>query len=135
MKNILRLAVLFLAACSAALASPSCYTNGAVTGTKILVSAAPATSGNHLWSYHLVNGNASIVYLQIFDAGSTGAVTLGSTAPTMVLGIPSTANGGVVTGSFPKSFPFTNGIVIAITTTWNGSTAPGASSLVTITYE
>ena len=61
---------------------------------------------------------AAIAYVQVFNVAS-GSVTLGTTAPTFVLGLP--ANGGA---TFNNDIGIVMGtaITIAATTTNNGST-------------
>lgn len=70
---------------------------------------------------HALNGAAANTYIQLFDATSAGAVSLGTTVPDLVYkmttsdpveapGIPA---GGII---------FVNGIVAASTTTETGST-------------
>jgi hypothetical protein len=70
-------------------------------------------------------GNAAATYIQIFNAASTGAVTLGSTLPTQVIPIP-----GLVTNGFVSNWiglQYNTGIVVAATTTSTGSSAPGVA--------
>lgn len=71
----------------------------------------------------LINLNTAPAYLQIFD--TTGAVTLGSTAPAMVIPItsnatPANGSGNNFSGAFGKIA--SGGIKIACTTAPNGNT-------------
>lgn len=90
------------------------------TDTKVLV-----------YSISTFNTTAAIAYLQVFDAQS-GSVTLGTTAPTYVFGMPLAAGGGLSFIMLPKPILHTSGFCIAATTTRTGNTT--ASTNVTITY-
>lgn len=110
---------------------------GASTGT-LAVSDLPATSGGlsivtgsvggtataikasagQLYGYHLFNTTAAVAYVQIFNV-AVASVTLGTTAPTLSIGIP--ASGGV-TVNFDKGVAFGTAISYACTTTRAGST-------------
>lgn len=77
------------------------------------------------------NPNAAVSYIQIFDAASTDAVTVGTTTPTAVVPLPASTPVNVV-----LSMPFRNGIVVAATTTPTGSTAPVTAGLpVTLIFQ
>lgn len=102
--------------------SPWSYPGG-LTATLVGAKGAPCL----LTGYNASNVNSSTVYLQIFDAASTSGITLGSTTPDVVLGIP--AN-GVLDG--PQQIAFQHGIVIAATTTATGSSAPSSAVPVTL---
>jgi hypothetical protein len=66
-------------------------------------------------AWYCVNPNASsVAYVQIFDAATAGAVTLGTTAPKLSLPVPATATFG---GDFgPLGASFFAGIQVAATT-------------------
>lgn len=132
MKKIrfLLLAILAFGAPSFVLAgNPVAYLNAATTAAPVLV----ATGTRQLQQYNLSNPNATLVYVQIFDASSAASVTLGTTPPTLWFGIP--ANNGVTDGSFIPPYVFVNGIVVAVTTTPTGNTAPASNVPVVLTYE
>ena len=78
------------------------------------------------------NINAADAFVQFFNAASTAAVTLGTTAPTYSLFVP--AGDGVNRGGMDKMFPvplaFTAGLVVAATTTATGNTAPATGLVV-----
>ena len=77
-----------------------------------------------LRSYFLDNSaNAAPSFYQFFDAAAAASVTLGVTAPAIVIPIPanSAANLEGVDG-----WNFVSGICVAVTTTYNGSTAPAS---------
>lgn len=93
---------------------------------KALVVANPIT----LKSFQLVNPNASIAYLQLFDANSAAGVTLGTTVPNYIIGLP--ASGSV--GLADINAGFKNGLVIAATTTANGSVAVGSGVSGSLVY-
>jgi hypothetical protein len=88
------------------------------------VGAAPATlfsapAGLNGW--YLFNSNITTVYLQIFDAKSADAVIVGTTKPTLSLGIPAGSGANVLVDCVRD---FINGIVIACTLTRAGNGAP-----------
>lgn len=94
------------------------YFANAVTTTATVSSAAGKFGG-----YMLINLNSSPAYLQVFD--TTGAVTLGTTAPTFVIPIPANAtaaNGLAANLELANGINIVNGIKIAATTTPNGAT-------------
>lgn len=73
-----------------------------------------------LGSIYCYNPNATVGYVQIFDAASTGAVTLGTTAPKLSIGIPATSGNGIPLSAI--GITFLTGIQVAATTTATGST-------------
>jgi hypothetical protein len=99
----------------------------AVSGTSTLVSAG----WRRLYWYNIQNPNSGPVFVQFFNAATAGAVTPGTTAPLFWIAIPA---GGVVDSGYlgvsPAAFPL--GIVVAITTTPNGATAPTTACPVSI---
>jgi hypothetical protein len=78
------------------------------------------------------NPNASVAYLQVFDAATAAGVTLGTTVPKLSLGIPSALASGV--GPTALGVQFLNGIQVAITTTATGSTAPASAVDCNVTF-
>jgi hypothetical protein len=96
-----------------------------VSDTLVAVSATEA----FICSINMVNQSGADAYLQVFDAATVGAVTLGTTTPDFVLGLSDTLERDA---TFPKPIHMVNGIVVASTTTRGGDTA-GAQD-VTITY-
>ncbi len=96
---------------------PSTY-SGSIGAT---LTAVKASSAGTLGGWYIYNSNTSVAYVQIFDAATTGAVTLGTTAPKLSLGIPA---GGAANMELTNGIKFANGIIIAVTTTRAGSTGP-----------
>ena len=90
--------------------------------TLTLVSANPCQLGG----VALMNVDAGPIYLVGFDASSTGAVTLGTTAPAFVIPYPQSdgtaANGTADRLGIPNGLTFQHGLVIAAVTTPTGST-------------
>lgn len=81
-----------------------------------------------LVGWNIINTNAAVVYVQLFNAAATGDVTLGSTEPKMILALPSGVGTSIFAMVGPEnhiSFPL--GIVVAATTTPTGAIAPGAA--------
>jgi hypothetical protein len=86
------------------------------------------TSAGELGGYHCLNQSGAVAYVQVFDAASSGGVTLGSTAPTLSFGLPAAASlpgGGNLEWS--NGIHFASGIQVAATTTATGSTAPSTA--------
>lgn len=109
------------------------YANGALTNTAVL--AVNLTSGGTCTLDGLTFGNeanSAASYLQIFDAASTGAVTLGSTAPTIIIDAPALL-GNSMSNDYGLCV-FKKGVVIAATTTATGSTAPSSNCSVTLFF-
>ena len=75
-----------------------------------------------LFSYSILNNEAAVSYLQIFDAAALGDVTLGTTVADMVLATPAS---GAIQGALPMPVYFSLGLCIFCTTDSTGST--GAS--------
>lgn len=131
MKNLLHAVIFALLASVALAANPSVYTNAALTATA--VSASTKTGGStSLLSYNISNANSSFVYIQMFNAASAGAVTLGTTPPTFWLAVPAV---GVTDGPLVNPVVFPLGLVIAVTTTPTGSTAPSTSVQIVLVYQ
>ena len=131
MNKILRLCFISLALASSALAAANPYSNAAATNTAVTVKVAPASPGFlSLLHYNVSNTNASAVYVQFFDA-LVANVTPGTTTPTFFLAVPAS---GVLDGEFPVPPAFAVGIVICVTTTPTGGTAPGTAVPITLHY-
>jgi hypothetical protein len=100
-----------------------------ITGSVGATATAIKASAGQLYGYHLFNTTAAVAYVQIFNVAS-GSVTLGTTAPTLSIGIP--ASGGV-TVNFDKGIAFSTAISFACTTTRTGLT--GATCDVNFFYK
>ncbi|SRR6266851_5853575 len=93
--------------------------SGSVGAAPRAVKSAP--TGLNGW--YLFNSNATTVYLQIFDAKNETEVVVGTTAPTLSLGIPAGSGANVLVDCIRD---FVKGIVIACTLTRAGSGAPAS---------
>lgn len=85
-------------------------------------------SAGELGSYHCLNQSGAVAYVQVFDAASAGAVTLGSTIPVLSFGLPAASSlpgGGNLEWS--NGIHFASGIQVAATTTATGSSAPATA--------
>ena len=91
------------------------YFNDDVNATDVLVQTAETV----LYSVSLHNVTAADAFLLLFNAAAIADVTVGTTVPDYV--IPNAAN-GVVNMAFVKPLLFNLGLVIASTTTTDGST-------------
>jgi hypothetical protein len=99
------------------------------TTVKAIKSSAAGTFGG----YYIFNPNSAAAYVQVFDVATAGAVTLGSTTPTMVYCIPGNASGGAAANvEYSNGVHMANGIQLACTTTATGSTAPATGLDMTI---
>ena len=106
--------------------------SNSILNTLTAIKASGTNTPSTLYGWYFFNNNSTVAYCQIFDVSSTGSATLGTTAPTMSFGIP--AFGGA--NAFPtQGIKFSNGIVIAMTTTRAGSTAPTTSVDYNIFYQ
>jgi hypothetical protein len=104
------------------------FSDPALLATKAVVAAVPAS----IYGYHIHNPNAAIAYVQVFNKLTAG-VTVGTTVPDWVIGIP--ANGTVNLSPGTAGIDFSTGVVIAATTTTGGLTALGAGLQVGIFYK
>ena len=84
-----------------------------VAATKTVISEQPC----EVDGWQIVNQTAAEAFVQVFDKKS-GDVTVGQTTPDWWLPLP--ISGGAAVG-LPKSIQHSSGLVIACTTTWNGS--------------
>lgn len=106
--------------------------NAALTTTQT-VSAAAGKFGGYMT---IINLNSTPAYIQVFD--TTGAVTLGSTAPTYIITIPANAtatNGLAANMELSNGLVIANGIKIAATTTSNGASTVATGVTGTILYK
>jgi hypothetical protein len=99
----------------------------AQTTTKKVVKASAGTFGG----YYVYNPNASVAYIQVFDVAS-GSVTLGTTAPDLVFGIPATSAANL---EITNGINMATAITLACTTTATGSTAPGTGLDITTLFK
>lgn len=88
--------------------------------TALTALAVVKGSPGQIASLAFLNTNASVSYIQVFDAATVGAVTLGTTPPKAVFGIP--ASGSITHDLGTLGLNFLNGIVAAATTTATGLT-------------
>ncbi|HEV2178344.1 MAG TPA: hypothetical protein VGU20_31105 [Stellaceae bacterium] len=105
---------------------PSTY-SGSIAATVTAVKTSAGTLG----AYYIDNPNASMAYVQIFDA-AVASVTLGTTAPKWSIGIPAS---GAANLEFVNGLKFSTAITIAVTTTRAGSTGPGSTVDINIAYD
>lgn len=135
MKHLLRFVLFSLALAGPALFGAAVpYSNAALSGTAVSVKVAPTTpyaAYLQVLHYNVSNTNSTPVYVQFFDA-LVANVTPGTTAPTFFLSVP--AN-GVLDGEFPVPPAFSTALVICVTTTPAGATAPGTAVPITLHYE
>jgi hypothetical protein len=88
----------------------------ALTNTVVAAKASAGQVGGHMF----YNPNSSVSYIQVFNVAS-GSVTLGTTAPTLVIPLPAGAAANV---EWANGIAFGAAISFAATTTATGNTAP-----------
>jgi hypothetical protein len=106
----------------------SMYWNSGLTSTKQAVNA----SGGNLYGYHLYNPNTSVAYVQFFNVASA-SVTVGTTAPNMVIAIP--PQGWADSPTTGPGIGFATAMTIAATTTSTGSGNPSSAIMTNIWYK
>ena len=87
------------------------------------------TGNTLLYGYDILNGEAAVSYLQLFDAAALTDVTLGTTVPDYVIGNAASVS---TARSLCKPLYFDLGLCIFSTTTSTGNT--GASQDVSFEY-
>ena len=80
----------------------------------------------HVGGWHIWNDSAAVVYVKLYDA-LIGDVTVGTTTPRMVVGVPTL--GGAV-AYFRSGVFFETAISAAATTDVGGNGAPAANDVV-----
>jgi hypothetical protein len=112
--------------------TPKNNSNTPLTNTVVQVKGSAGTFGG----YYISNPNTSQACLQVFDAATAGAVTLGTTRPDLVFCIPAgTGNPGAANLEIANGVNFASGIQIAWTTTASGLTAPATGSDASIFFK
>lgn len=100
--------------------APSQYPFSAAVTTAVMVK--PVTAGALTVSkLVLLNTTAAIAYVQFFDAKTVGAVTLGTTAPSWVIGLPANSTTGAGLALVDLDTLHYLGLVMACTTTPTGN--------------
>ena len=107
------------------------YANAALSNTPAQVGAAGLRV---VALYNISNPNSYTIYVQMFNAATAGAVTVGSTTPYMWIAVP--ANSGVTDNSLVANIlNFPLGLVVAATTTPTGGSAPASAVPTVIVYQ
>lgn len=105
---------------------PAAFSSSVDEGKDLLI-AQPA----RLQVVHFLNGDAAIRYLQLFDANDVADVTLGTTPPSYVIHMGSSAGGTVI---LPMGLDLRLGLVACATTTPSGSTGVTADAFVSVVW-
>jgi hypothetical protein len=90
-----------------------------------------ATAGT-FGGYYVYNPNATVAYVQVFDLAAASAVTLGTTVPDMIFGIPATSAANL---EITNGVNMANGVKLACTTTATGNTAPGTGLDISVWFK
>lgn len=106
---------------------PAAFSTG-VDEQKDLLVAQPCVLG----LVHFLNSDASIRYLQFFDADDIADVTLGTDPPFYVLHMGASAAGTVI---IPRGLKFSEGVIVCATTTPSGNTPVTADAFVSIVWD
>jgi len=103
--------------------------NLALTNTVVALKPQIANqpAGGGLYFLGVYNPNASVAFIQLFNA-IVANVTLGTTTPTLSLGVPASVYTPLI--QIPIELQFPTGICFAATTTANGNTALGSALVV-----
>lgn len=101
------------------------YSNVALSTTVQTVKGSAGKLGG--WFIH--NPSAATAYVQLFDVSS---VTLGTTVPDQVFGIPTGASANI---EITAGLAFSTNIKVAATTTATGSSAPATALVVNFWYK
>jgi hypothetical protein len=102
------------------------YSATSLSGTPVLAKTGKCS----LAGFHFLNASSTTAaYVQFFDKATAGEVTLATTVPSFVIGMP--ASGGA-TRSYVSRIEFTNGMVLASTTTATGSSSATIAAVVEI---
>ena len=103
------------------------YYNASVSTAKYLVSNVPVV----LTDYYVTNPHAAdVLSILIYDASSTGGVTVGTTPPARQLAL----KGGQSANVGAMALNFSVGIVIAAIKDYTGTTAPTTAAIVSLGY-
>lgn len=77
-----------------------------------------------LFAFTIYNASNAVAYVQCFDQATPTDVSLGTTAPTWVIPVPTVAS---VSLALPQAVVFAKGLQVAATTTATGSSAPSSA--------
>lgn len=106
--------------------TPNNNSNTPLTTTVVTVKGSAGTLGG----YFIYNPNSTVSFVQVFDV--SGTVTLGTTRPNVMFGIPPLSSANMEIGN---GLNFANAIKIAATTTSSGSVAPTTGLEVSMWYK
>jgi hypothetical protein len=102
------------------------YYNAALAGTAVLTKTGKCS----LAGFHFLNASSTAAaYVQFHDVAAAASVTLGSTVPKFSIGLPTS---GGATRTYVSRNQFTNGMVVAATTTAAGSSSASVCSVIDI---
>lgn len=88
------------------------------------VQSVQASLARNLLGVSIVNNQAAVIFVQIFDLGTAGAVTLGTTNPDLEISVAASTSAFFSFG--PSGLKFRNGIQVASTTTEKGAVTSAA---------
>lgn len=95
-----------------------------------VVQTVKASAAGSFYGIQYFFDNSTKAFIQLWDIATSGAVTIGSTAPTYVIPVPPYGYDKI----WPVPMAFTNGMQAAVTTTATGSTAVTGTALQGIAF-
>lgn len=93
---------------------------------------AISTQESAIGKVHAINSSGATAYIQVFDAASTGAVTLGTTVPILQYVCATAAS--ITDNMVAAGLHFASGIVVASTTAQTGNIGSSSGVDITIYY-
>lgn len=105
------------------------YRNSALSNTKILVRAG----GTSTFGWNINNPDTADVYVNMFNAATTAAVTLGATAPVLSVKVPNA--GSVYISPDKETHYFPLGLVITSQPAEISIAAPGTATSITLYFK
>lgn len=87
----------------------------------------------NLYGFLVEDNSGEDIFVQVFDAASAAAVTVGTTEPAFTFRIKADLSFGKDVNDSPLHF-FTNGCVVAITKTRTGSVSPSTAATAQLWY-
>jgi hypothetical protein len=96
--------------------------------TNSVVQLKTGSGLTELWGWNIINTNAAIAYIQLFNAANTGDVTLGTTVADFYITVPSGVGiQNLVMLDEKYRLTFSLGLCAAATTTLTGNAALGSA--------
>lgn len=108
------------------------WSKSRIDGLSTTVTPVKSSAAGTLAGWFIYNPAAAVTYVQVFDVATAGGVTLGTTAPNVVLGIPPGSAANLLNN---VGIAFANGIQVAATTGPDNAVAPATAAEPTFFYK